>query len=166
MHGSTLRVNGTQIGAEAVLRREHKHPLYELSVQHRTLKCHVLLVTTYRELSTASRPWLSPATFNRATEHLRLIPLLIAVSLVTQRTVAVAQTNSRPVREPVQNGQQNAPPAIDIQKSAVPPDIDEYVPPASHEPCPLAAILEGANKRAEELVLNVQRFTATEILQS
>jgi hypothetical protein len=121
-------------------------------------------VTNYRELAIASRIWLSPTTFN-TTKHLLLTALLIALSLTTGETVAVAQTNSRFVRERVHHGHQNAP-AIDIQKLTLPPDIDEHVPPASHEPCPLAAIMEGANKRAKELVFNLQRFTATEILQS
>lgn len=80
--------------------------------------------------------------------------------LAAGRTVATAQTNR------VDNQARTDAKAINRQKQAPPPEIDEYVPPARHESCPLSAIIEGANKRAQDLIVNVQRFTATEVLQS
>ena len=44
-----------------------------------------------------------------------------------------------------------------------PADIDEQVPPVrSDVPCPLAHLLQETGVRAEELVANLQRFTATD----
>ena len=49
--------------------------------------------------------------------------------------------------------------------SWIPEDIDHSVPPvASGSACSLPAVLDGAGKRIVELVHNVDRFTATEIL--
>jgi hypothetical protein len=49
--------------------------------------------------------------------------------------------------------------------SWVPEDIDRAVPPvASGSACSLPAVLDGAGKRIVELVHNVDRFTATELL--
>jgi len=47
----------------------------------------------------------------------------------------------------------------------IPEDIDRAVPPvASGSACSLPVVLDGAGQRIEELVHNVDRFTATEIL--
>jgi hypothetical protein len=47
----------------------------------------------------------------------------------------------------------------------IPEDIDRAVPPVvSGVACPLPAVLEGAGQRIKELVQNVDRFTATEVL--
>jgi hypothetical protein len=47
----------------------------------------------------------------------------------------------------------------------VPEDVDQAVPPvAPGVSCPLAEVLTGAGRRIVELVQNVDRFTATEIL--
>ena len=49
--------------------------------------------------------------------------------------------------------------------SWIPDDIDHAVPPvASGSACSLPAVLDGAGKRIVELVHNVDRFTATELL--
>jgi tetratricopeptide (TPR) repeat protein len=49
--------------------------------------------------------------------------------------------------------------------SWIPEDIDRAVPPvASGSACSLPDVLDGAGQRIEELVHNVDRFTATEIL--
>jgi hypothetical protein len=49
--------------------------------------------------------------------------------------------------------------------SWIPEDIDRAVPPvASGSTCSLPAVLDGAGQRVVELVHNVDRFTATEIL--
>jgi hypothetical protein len=46
-----------------------------------------------------------------------------------------------------------------------PPDIDEAVPPVRAISCPLPTILEETSKRAEELVDNLQRFSASERIE-
>jgi hypothetical protein len=47
----------------------------------------------------------------------------------------------------------------------LPPDIDRVVPPVgAGVACSLPAVLQGAGKRIQELVQNVDRFTATEVL--
>lgn len=52
-----------------------------------------------------------------------------------------------------------------VNGSWIPEDIDDAVPPvASGVACPLPAVLGGAGQRITELVHNVDRFTATEIL--
>jgi hypothetical protein len=48
----------------------------------------------------------------------------------------------------------------------VPPDIDRVVPQVTAgAACPLSDVLSGAGKRIEELVHNVDKFTATEVVE-
>lgn len=48
----------------------------------------------------------------------------------------------------------------------LPGDIDRVIPPvATGATCPLAEVLSGAGKRVQELVRNVDKFTATEIVE-
>jgi hypothetical protein len=48
----------------------------------------------------------------------------------------------------------------------VPPDIDALVPPvAPDQACPLPAVVAGAGRRIQELVSNLDRFTATEFVE-
>lgn len=48
----------------------------------------------------------------------------------------------------------------------VPPDIDALVPPVTQgQPCSLQEVLAGAGKRIQELVRNLDRFTATEFVE-
>ena len=50
-------------------------------------------------------------------------------------------------------------------ESWIPEDIDSAVPPvASGVACSLSAVLDGAGRKIKELVQNVDRFTATEVL--
>jgi hypothetical protein len=55
--------------------------------------------------------------------------------------------------------------SISARESWLPPDIDRVVPPVgSGVACSLPAVLQGAGQRIQELVKNVDRFTATEVL--
>lgn len=47
-----------------------------------------------------------------------------------------------------------------------PPDIDQVVPPATSQPCPLSQILEGAAQRMQEFLGNLQQFSASEIIEA
>lgn len=63
-----------------------------------------------------------------------------------------------------------APAAVDKAAHEVgnwaPPDVDQAVPPARTDvPCPLPEVLADASQRVEELVVNMQRFSATERAQ-
>ena len=50
--------------------------------------------------------------------------------------------------------------------SWVPPDVDQDIPPvAPGAACPLAGVLSKASKRIQELVRNVDKFTATEVVE-
>jgi len=50
--------------------------------------------------------------------------------------------------------------------SWAPPDIDQAVPPANTDvPCPLPEVLSGVAHRVQDLVVNMQRFSATERAQ-
>jgi hypothetical protein len=55
--------------------------------------------------------------------------------------------------------------SISTKESWLPPDIDRVMPPVgAGVACSLPAVLQGAGKRIQELVQNVDRFTATEVL--
>src|ERR1700730_13400688 len=70
-----------------------------------------------------------------------------------------------PSSRPVNPIAPSLPPARNPNESWIPEDIDSSVPPVSPGvPCSMAAVLEGAGKRIKELVQNVDRFTATEVL--
>ena len=61
-------------------------------------------------------------------------------------------------------------PAVRILRSKadswVPPDVDQDIPPvAPGAACPLASVLSKASKRVQELVRNVDKFTATEVVE-
>jgi hypothetical protein len=61
------------------------------------------------------------------------------------------------------SGQPSA--SASAKESWLPPDIDRVVPPVgAGVACSLSAVLQGAGKRIQELVQNVDRFTATEVL--
>lgn len=58
-----------------------------------------------------------------------------------------------------------ATPRSATNSSWLPPDVDSGVPPVEPQsPCNLAEVLQNAGRRIQELVDNVQRFTATESL--
>ena len=65
--------------------------------------------------------------------------------------------------------QPNIPPVANARKSSenwLPEDIDATVPAVSNAVgCPLPTVLHGAAQRVVELVKNVDRFTATEVLE-
>jgi hypothetical protein len=53
-----------------------------------------------------------------------------------------------------------------LPASLVPPDVDEFVPPARTDvPCPLPKLLQEASHRVEELAANLQRFSAREQIE-
>jgi Flp pilus assembly protein TadD len=55
--------------------------------------------------------------------------------------------------------------AIPLPSSWLPPEVDENVPPVeSGVSCPLDEVVQKAGKRVQELIHNVDRFTATESL--
>lgn len=55
------------------------------------------------------------------------------------------------------------PPLAVPPRNWAPPDIDQVIPPVqTDESCPLETVLQGASHHAEELVENLQRFSATE----
>lgn len=46
-----------------------------------------------------------------------------------------------------------------------PPDIDQVVPPARRDlPCPLDDVVRSASERVKQLVVNLQQFSATEVI--
>jgi len=59
------------------------------------------------------------------------------------------------------------PPPLSIpSRNWAPPDIDQVIPPVhTDESCPLEAMLKGASQHAEELVDNLQRFSAIERIE-
>jgi hypothetical protein len=64
--------------------------------------------------------------------------------------------------------QSSAPGAADLNAAQLwpPTDVDKFVPTViSNPPCSLPEVLSGASHRIEELVHNLDRFTATEIVQ-
>jgi hypothetical protein len=68
-------------------------------------------------------------------------------------------------RRPADRTIASLPGARKPNESWIPEDIDRAVPPvASGVACSLPAVLEGAGQRIVELVQNVDRFTATEVL--
>jgi hypothetical protein len=59
----------------------------------------------------------------------------------------------------------SASPALGPTENWIPEDVDRSVPPVvPGVACPLPAVLEGAGQRIKELMQNVDRFTATEVL--
>ena len=105
----------------------------------------------------------------------RSVLILTALFCFLQPTAAIAQQPGAPkkvprtqipVREPA--GRTAAPPS-DAQTKAnlwLPGDIDRVIPPVTTgAACPLAEVLSGAGKRVQELVRNVDKFTATEIVE-
>lgn len=84
-----------------------------------------------------------------------------AQNLDVRSKSAESDASSRPVN-PIAP---SLPPARMPNESWIPEDIDSAVPSVSPGvPCSMAAVLEGAGKRIKELVQNVDRFTATEVL--
>jgi hypothetical protein len=56
--------------------------------------------------------------------------------------------------------------ALPLPSSWFPPDVDEKVPPVDQgATCALGEVLEKAGKRAQALIQNVERFTASEFLK-
>jgi hypothetical protein len=59
------------------------------------------------------------------------------------------------------------PPPLSVpSRNWAPPDIDQIIPPVkTDESCPLETLLRGASQHAEELVENLQRFSAIERIE-
>ena len=102
---------------------------------------------------------------------LLFVPLLFSVSpndSATAQSARVAPPDggtpglaALPYRSPL--------PARELRRPGdvwVPPDIDAVVPPVTHsEACSLPEVVTGAGRRIQELVSNLDRFTATEFVE-
>ena len=74
-----------------------------------------------------------------------------------------AQTKGNPKPDSCRAGENKFQPSPSA-KSWAPPGIDEVVPSATLQACPLPDILQGVGQRTEELVNNLKRFSAMETL--
>src|SRR5260370_8457342 len=80
-----------------------------------------------------------------------------------QNAGGVADTSSVEMVEP---GTLDGITALPLPTSWMPPDIDKRVPPVEPgDSCAIDEVVKKAGRRIEELVSNVDRFTATESLQ-
>jgi hypothetical protein len=91
------------------------------------------------------------------------VALLVCIFLpLLQFNPALAQ---RAAPNPAENAIAPRTTGLPASKGWVPDDIDLAVPTVAADPaCSLPDVLAGAGKRVEELVENVDRFTATEVL--
>jgi hypothetical protein len=91
------------------------------------------------------------------------VAILASIFLtVFQFNLALAQSTTP---NPSENAIAPRTTGLPASKGWVPDDIDLAVPAVAADPaCSLPEVLAGAGKRVEELVENVDRFTATEIL--
>jgi hypothetical protein len=101
--------------------------------------------------------------------------LLAALLRLYSPNTAVAQEGRAPEKRPVTQALKESPadrisarPADNRKKADLwfPPDIDRDIPQvAAGTACPLPDVLSGAAKRVEELIHNVDKFTATEVVE-
>jgi len=118
---------------------------------------------------------LSTRSRARTNLLLTLAVLLAAFFHVYRPSTAIARQERAADKQPTTQGLRAKPsdrtsaPSADTRKQAdlwVPPDIDLDIPQvAAGTACPLADVLSGAGKRVEELVHNVDKFTATEVVE-
>lgn len=97
-------------------------------------------------------------------------PRSSAADRARQLQAQILERNRPAVEEATARPPENSPavPAAALEpalpeRSWAPPDVDEEVPAvAAGVSCPLDDVLAGAGRRAQELVRNLERFTATE----
>ena len=103
------------------------------------------------------------------------LPLVLVVLYLVQSPAAIAQQRGA-IRQPANPqalvaasaGRSPLPsrPTRGGKYQWVPQDIDEFVPPVTPSAaCSLPDVLSNAGRKVEELVHNVNRFTATEVVQ-
>lgn len=111
----------------------------------------------------------------RITVRSDLLLILAVVFYLYQPNIAIAQEGRAAEKRPVPQAleakpaDRASPPSAAKRKTAdlwVPPDIDRDIPQvAAGTTCPVSEVLSGAAKRVEELIHNVDKFTATEVVE-
>jgi len=98
---------------------------------------------------------------------LALVLLLFSSSQAAQAQSAGKPTSQSGVKSVFTDALSSAQPPAAPEAALWPPlDVDKVIPPvASARPCSLPAVLARAGSRIRELTLNVDRFTATEVVQ-
>jgi hypothetical protein len=77
-----------------------------------------------------------------------------------------ADTDELKLLESARTHDTGTPLAVAAPRDWAPPDVDQTVPPARQEAsCPLSGLLAEVSKHAEELVENLQRFSAKERIE-
>lgn len=146
----------------------------EIDVSHKYLPLYLLLAQIYdaegdkvaamTQLREALKNHNDPAQEEIARQYLAKLErgeTLAQKSGVPSKSTAAEALTDGPADQTIASMAELGEP----NDSWIPEDIDHAVPPvASGASCPLPVVLDGAGRRIVELVHNVDRFTATEIL--
>jgi hypothetical protein len=148
----------------------------EINLNHNYLPLYFLLAQIYAakgdraaaaaELRMALKNHNDPAQEEVAKRYLAKLEK-VGITTIAQRTVI--STGGAVIETPTDSPDDQAIASMSDLRTPVdswiPEDIDRAVPPVdSGSACSLPAVLDGAGKRIVELVHNVDRFTATEVL--
>src|SRR5689334_1705547 len=108
-------------------------------------------------------------------DFLRILVLILAAAFLYQPNLAAGQEKSAPEKGSAtqalkaKSANRATSPSAAKRKKAdlwVPPDIDRDVPQvAVGKACAVSEVLSGAGKRVEELIHNVDKFSATEVVE-
>jgi hypothetical protein len=93
------------------------------------------------------------------------VTVLLAMALMVPAGSQEIGAAGPPITPALPNPKAMIPDIARSKGAWAPPDIDAHVPLASQTPpCPLPEVLAGAGKRMQELVQNLQRFEAKELI--
>jgi len=148
----------------------------EINLNHNYLPLYFLLAQIYAakgdrvaaaaELRMALKNHNDPAQEEVAKRYLAKLEA-VGITTIAQRTVISSGSAVIEAPEDTPDNQTIAS-MSDLRTpvdSWIPEDVDHAVPPVdSGSACSLPAVLDGAGKRIVELVHNIDRFTATEVL--
>ena len=116
----------------------------------------------------------SPAVLTKTIAQNGFLPLVAVLFWFSQTNTAIAQQTDSLKKDPSTQGlaakpDDRASASRDTRTRAnawVPPDVDRSVPEVTPgATCSLSSVLSAAGKRVEELVRNVDKFTATEVVE-